>query len=84
MEDGVNLPSRGDAETESHVGNYFLHFEGTSSFHLEFPGSIHVEIGALKPDLVPYFPWGKLRGYPFLHLLLGNLVGSLGIFLSGR
>ena len=60
MEDGVNLPPRGNAEAESCSGDDFLYFEGTSSFHLEFLGSIHVEVGGFKPDLVSYLPRGEL------------------------
>ena len=59
MEDGINFPPGGNAEVECCSGDYFLHFEGTCSFHLEFLGSVHVKVGGLKPDLVSYFPWGK-------------------------
>ena len=33
--------------------------------------------------LVSYFPGGELSSYPFFHLLLSNLVGSLDIIMSG-
>ena len=84
MEDGVNLPLGGDLEMEGHLGNDFLNFKWACLFHLELFGTIHVEVGHLKPDLVSYFPQDKLRGYLFLHLLLGNLVGGLGIISGSR
>ena len=84
MEDRVNLPSRGNMKLEGCVRDDFLDLKGAGSFHLEFLGSVHVEVGGLKPDLISYFPWGELRGYPLLHLLLGDLVSSLGIVMSGR
>ena len=80
----MNLPLRGNAEMESHVGNDFLHLEGTCLFHLELFGSVHVEISSFKPVLFFYLPESKFTGYLFFHLLLGYLVGSLGIILSGR
>ena len=83
MEDGVNPPPRGDLEVEGHVGDDFLHLKGTSSFHLEFLWSVHVEVGGFEPDFVSYFPRGEFRGYPVFHFLLGHFVGSLGILLSG-
>ena len=79
----MDFPLEGNAEMESCVGDDFLHLEGTGSFHLEFLWSIHVEVGGFKPDLVSYFPGNKLGGYPFLHFLLGHLVGSQGIITSG-
>ena len=82
MEDGVNLPPRGDAEVEGHVGDNFFDFERTSLFHLELLEPIHVEVGRFEPDFVSYFPRGELRGDLFLHLLLGNFVGSLGVIMS--
>ena len=82
MENGMDPPLRGDSEAESHAGDDFLHFEGTGLFHLEFLWSIHVEVGGFEPDLVSYFPGHKLGGYPFLHPLLGHLVGGLSIFVS--
>ena len=66
------------------MGDDFLHFEGTGSFHLEFLWSVHVEVGGFEPDLVSYFPGSKLGGYPLFHLLLGHFVGSLGIITSSR
>ena len=83
MEDGVNLPLRGNAEMEGCVGDDFFNFEGTSSFHLEFLWSIHMKVGGFEPDSVSYFPRGEFGGYPFFHLLLSNLVGSLDIVMSG-
>ena len=83
MEDGVNLPPRGDAETESHSGDDMFYFKWTSSFHLELFGAIHMKVGCFEPDLVPYSPRGEFGGYLFFHLLLGYLMGSLGIFTSG-
>ena len=82
MEDGVNLPLRGDMEVEGCVGDDFLYFEGTSLLHLEFLGSTHVEVGGLEPNLVSYFPWGELGCYLLFHFLLGHLVGSLCIITS--
>ena len=82
MEDRMDLPLGGDLEVEGCAGDDFFHFEGTGSFHLEFLRSIHVEVGSLKPDFIPYFPWSKLGGYPLFHFLLGHLVGSLGIVMS--
>ena len=82
MEDRVDFPLRGDTETESCLGDDFLNFKWTSSFHLEFPWSIHMEVGHFKPDLVSYSPGGELGGYLFLHLLLSHFMGGLGI-ISG-
>ena len=82
MEDRVNLPTRGNVETECCPQDDFFHFKGTSSFHLEFLGSIHVEIGGFKPNLVSYLARSELGGNLFLHLLLGNFVSSLGIIAS--
>ena len=84
MEDGVNLPPRGDAETESHSGDDIFYFKWTSSFHLELFGSIHVEVGCFRPHFISDFPGGKFRRYLFLHFLLSYLVGGLGIILSSR
>ena len=83
MEDRVNLPPGGNTEVECCMGDHFFHFERTSSFHLKFLGSIHVKVGGLKPDLVSYFPRGEFGGYSFFYFLLGYLVGSLGIIMSG-
>ena len=80
----MNLPPRGDLEAEGHAGDDFLYFKGASSFHLELFGAIHVEIGSLEPDPVSDFPGSELRGDLFLHLLLGNLVGCLGVIVSSR
>ena len=82
MEDRVNLPLRGDAEVEGCVGDDFLYFEWTSSFHLEFLGSIHVEVCCFEPDLISYLPRNELGGYSFLHFLLGHFVGSLSVVLG--
>ena len=79
MEDGVNFLPRGDVEVEGCVGYYFLYLKGTHSFHLEFLGSVHVEVSGLEADSVSYFPESKLGGYLFLHLLLGHLVHSLSL-----
>ena len=79
MEDGVNFPSRGDAEMESHSGDDLLNFKQTNSFHLEFSWSIHMEVGCFEPNLVSYFPGSELRRYLFLHFLLSHFMGSLGI-----
>ena len=79
MEDGMDLPLRGNSEAESHVGDDFFYFERTSSFHLEFLGSVQVEVGSLKPDFISYIPWSELGGYPLPHFLLGHFVGGLGI-----
>ena len=82
MEDGVDLPPRGDVEMESCVGDNFLHLGWTSLFHQECLGSIHVEVSSFKPDFISYFPWSELGGYSFLHFLLGHCVGSLGVVLG--
>ena len=82
MEDRVNPPMRGDVEMEGHPQDDFFHFKGTSSFHLEFLGSIHVEIGGFEPNLISHLPRSELRGNLFLHLLLGNFMSSLGIITS--
>ena len=74
MEDGVDLPSRGDVEAEGHAGDNFLHFEWTSLFHLELLGSVHVEVCSFKPDLISYLPWSELGGYSFFHFLLSVTV----------
>ena len=79
MEDRVNLALIGDAEVEGCMGDDFLHLKLAGSVHLELLGSIHVEVGVFKPDPVSHLPWSKLRGYSFLHFLLGHLVGSLSI-----
>ena len=84
MEDRVDLPPRGNAEMEGHVGDNFLNFKRTGSFHLELLGSVHVEVGGLKSDFVPSFPGSKFGGYPLLYFLLGYLVDSLGIISSSR
>ena len=73
MEDRVNLPLRGDAETEGNVGDDLFNFKRTSLFHLEFLGFIHMKVGGFKPDLVSHFPRGEFGGYSFLHFLLGYL-----------
>ena len=78
VEDGVNLPPRGDAEVEGCAGNDFLHFEWTSSFHLELLGSIHMEVCSLKPALVSYLPWGEFRGYLLRLARVGTNVDSRG------
>ena len=80
----MNLPPRGDSEAEGRLRDDFLDLKGACSFHLEFLGTVHVEVGGLEPDRISYFPWGELRGDLFLHSLLSNLVGSLGIVLGGR
>ena len=82
MEDGMDLPARGDAEAEGHAGDHFFNFERTHSFHLQFLGTIHVKVSCFKPDLVSYFPRGEFRGNPFLHSLLGNLVSALDVVMS--
>ena len=79
MENGVDLPSRGDSEMEDCARDNFLHLEWTSLFHLEFLRSIHVEVSGFEPDLVSFPPRSELGGYSFLHFLLGDLVGSLGV-----
>ena len=82
MEYRMNLPLGRDAEMEGHTGDDFLNLEWTSSFHLEFLWSIHVEVGSFEPNFVSHFPRSELGGYSLFHLLLGNLVGSLGILSS--
>ena len=84
MEDRMDFPPRGNMEAEGHVGDDFFYFKRTSSFHLEFLGSINVEVGSLEPDLVSYPPGSKLGGYSFFHFLLGHFVGGLGVIMSSR
>ena len=84
VEDGVDLPLRWNVEAESHIGDNFLHFKWTSLLHLELFGTIHVEVGHFKPDLISDFPGGELEGYLLLHFLLGYFVGGLGVISSGR
>ena len=84
MEDGVNLPLRGNAKMESCAGDAFFYFEGTCLFHLKFLRSIHVKVGDFEPDFVSYFPRGEFGGYLLPHLLLGYFVGGLSIVMSGR
>ena len=84
MEDRVDSPLRGNTEVEGHVGNYFFNFKGAGSFHLELFGPIHMKVGRFEPDLIPHLPRGEFRDYPFFHLLLRNLVGSLGIVTGSR
>ena len=60
MEDGVNLPPRGDMEVEGCVGDYFFDLEGASSFHLELFGPVHMKVGGFKPNLISHFPRGEL------------------------
>ena len=64
MEDRVNLPSRRNTKVEGHARNDFFNLKGASSFHLEFLGSVHVEVGGLKPDHISYFPWGECYVWP--------------------
>ena len=82
MEDRVNLPLRGDAETEGRSGDDLFYFKQTGLFHLELFGSIHVEVGCFKPHFISDFPRGKFRRYLFLHFLLSHLVGGLSIISS--
>ena len=83
MEDGVNLPLRGNLEAEGRSGDNFFDLERTGWFHLELFGAIHMKVGHFEPDIISHPPRGELRGYPFFHLLLGNLVGGLGIITGG-
>ena len=55
-----------------------------SSLHLELLESVHVKISCFQPDFVSCFPWSEPGCDSLLHLLLGNLVGSLGIVPDGR
>ena len=55
MKDRMNLPLGRNAESEHHVGYYFLNFKWTGSFHLELFGSSHMEIGHLQPNLISNF-----------------------------
>ena len=84
MEDGMNLPSRGDTEVEGRAGDDLFNFKGASSLHLEFLWSVHMKVGGFKPEFVSYFPRGEFGGYPFLHFLLSHLMGGLGIVTSSR
>ena len=46
MEDWVDFPLGGNAETERRLGDNFFDFEWASSSHLEFLGSVHMEVGS--------------------------------------
>ena len=72
----------GDAELECCLGYYLFDFERTSSCHLEFLGSPHMEIHHIQPYLIPDFPWSELGGNSLPHFLLSHFVDSLGIILS--
>ena len=82
MEDEMNLPLRWDVKTEGHLGDNFFNLERTCPFHLELFGAVHMKVGRFQPDLVFHLPRGELRGYLFLHLLLGNFVGGLGVIMG--
>ena len=84
MENRMDLPLGENAKMEGYVGDDLLYFEWASSFPLEFPWSVHMDVGSLEPDFISYFPRRELGRYPFFHLLLSHLVGSLGIISSGR
>ena len=84
MEDRVDLPLGGNAEAERRSRDDFLNFKWTGSSHLEFLGSVHVEVGSFEPDPISYLPGSELGGYPLLHFLLGHFVGCLGVVTSGR
>ena len=45
VEDGVDLPLGGNAESERRVGDGFFNLKWASPLHLEFLGSIHVKVG---------------------------------------
>ena len=47
MEDRMDLPLGGNSEMEGCMGEDFLYFKGTSSFHLECLGSVHMDVGGL-------------------------------------
>ena len=84
MEDGVDLPLGGNSEVERRSRDDFLNFKWTGSSHLEFLGSVHVKIGGFQPDLLSYFPWGIFGDYLFLHSLLGQFMGRLGLLTGHR
>ena len=54
VEDGVNFPPRGNLEVEGHSRDDFFNFKGAGSFHLQFLGTVHVEVGGFEPDPVSY------------------------------
>ena len=83
MEDQVDLPSQRNVESEGGSRDDFLDFEWTSSLHLEFLGSSHMKVGRFQPYLFSDLPQGELRCNLFLHFLLGHLVGSSGVIMSG-
>ena len=60
MEDRVDLPLRRNVEVEGHSRNDFFHFKWTCLFHLEFLGSVHVEVGHFKPHQISNFPGSEL------------------------
>ena len=82
MEDQVDLPLGGDAEMVGCPREHFLDFKWSSSFHLEFLGSTHMEIGCLQLYSITNFPRGELQGDPFPHLLLSYFVDSLSIIVN--
>ena len=84
MEDQVDLPSQGDAESEGGSRDAFLDFKGTSLLHLEFLGSSPMQVCCFQ--LFPFsdLPWSELGCNPLLHLLLGYLVSSHSVIMGGR
>ena len=45
VEDRVDLPLGGNAESEHHAGDGFFYLKWAGSSHLEFLGSVHVKVG---------------------------------------
>ena len=84
MEDPVDLPSRGDMESGGSSGDDFLDFKQTSPLHLEFLGPSHMKIGHFQPYFLSDLPESELTCYLLLHFLLGYLVGSHSVVMSGR
>ena len=69
MEDWVDLPVGRNVEVQGHVRYHFLDLKWSSSFHLEFFGSSHMEICHFQPHLIFYLPGSKFGHDSFFHLL---------------
>ena len=57
-------------------------FKGANLFGGDFPSwYLELEISGLKPDFVSNFPGFEVEKGLFLHVLLGEFVGSFGFLL---
>ena len=84
MEDQVNLPSQGDAESEGSWRDDFLDFKWTSLLHLEFFGSSHMKVGRFQPYLLSNLPGSELGCDSLFHFLLGYLMSGHCIVMGCR